>query len=64
MSITYDTTGISIQTLTEILDERENNLQSFLGADFVISGDSAIGNLQAADSDREFDIQELFDQFK
>lgn len=59
MSITYDTTGISIQTLTEILDERENNLQSFLGADFIISGDSAIGNLQAADSDRELDIQEL-----
>lgn len=59
MSITYDATGISIQTLSEILDERETNLQTFLGNDFTISGDNAVANLQLADSDREFDIQEL-----
>ena len=59
MGITYDTTGISIQTLSEILDEREVQLQSFLGDDFVISGDNAIANLQLADADREYAIQEL-----
>lgn len=59
MGITYDTTGISIQTLSEILDEREANLQTFLGTDFTISGDNAIANLQLADADREFELQEL-----
>lgn len=59
MGITYDTTGITIQTLSEILDERETNLQTFLGTDFTISGDNAIANLQLADADREFDLQEL-----
>ena len=59
MSITYDTNGLSIQTLTDILDEREANLQTFLGSDFTISGDNAISNLQLADADREYDIQEL-----
>lgn len=59
MGITYDTTGISIQTLSEILDERESNLQTFLGSDFTISGDNAIANLQLADSDRELALQEL-----
>lgn len=59
MGITYDTTGITIQTLSEILDEREANLQTFLGTDFTISGDNAIANLQLADADREFDLQEL-----
>ena len=59
LGITYDTTGITIQTLSEILDEREANLQTFLGTDFTISGDNAIANLQLADSDREFDLQEL-----
>lgn len=59
MGITYDITGITIQTLSEILDEREANLQTFLGTDFTISGDNAIANLQLADADREFDLQEL-----
>lgn len=59
LGITYDTTGITIQTLSEILDEREANLQTFLGTDFTISGDNAIANLQLADADREFDLQEL-----
>ena len=59
LGITYDTTGITIQTLSEILDEREVNLQTFLGADFTISGDNAIANLQLADAEREFDLQEL-----
>ena len=59
LGITYDTTGISIQTLSEILDEREANLQTFLGTDFTISGDNAIANLQLADADREFELQEL-----
>lgn len=59
LSITYDTTGITIQTLPEILDEREANLQTFLGTDFTISGDNAIANLQLADADREFELQEL-----
>lgn len=59
MSITYDTTGINIQTLSEILDEREINLQTFLGTDFTISGDNTIANLQLADADRELSLQEL-----
>lgn len=59
MGITYDTTGITIQTLSEILDEREVNLQTFLGTDFAISGDNVIANLQLADADREFELQEL-----
>ena len=59
LGIIYDTTGITIQTLSEILDEREANLQTFLGTDFTISGDNAIANLQLADAEREFDLQEL-----
>jgi len=59
MPIQYDENGIAIQTLSEILDEREVALQSFLGSDFIVSGDDPIGNLQLADADRELSIQEL-----
>lgn len=59
MSIQYDSNGLIIQNLTEILDEREGVCRSFLGDDFVIAGESAVGNLQAVDADRELAIQEL-----
>lgn len=59
MTIQYDENGIVIQNLTEILDERENNLKTFLGDDFVISGESVVANLQLADADRELALQEL-----
>ncbi len=59
MTIIYDENGIIIQNLSEILDEREATLQSVLGSDFIISGDSPIGNLQLSDADRELSIQEL-----
>lgn len=59
MSITYNDTGVIIQSLSDILDERETKLKEKLGSDFVISGDSPIGNLQLADADRELAIQEL-----
>ena len=59
MTIEFDSTGIISQNLTEILDERESALRTFLGQDFVVSGDSIVGNLQLADADRELSIQEL-----
>lgn len=61
MPIEYDENGITIQNLTEILDERENSLQSdeLFGTDYIITGDSAVGNLQYADADRELALQEL-----
>lgn len=58
MTIQYDKDGLIIQTLTEILNERQNNCQSFLGDDFDISGESVVGNLQTADADRELSLQE------
>jgi uncharacterized phage protein gp47/JayE len=60
LTIIYNSTGLFIQNLTEILDERETTLQEFLGNDFVISGDNAIANLQLADADRESSLQEAF----
>lgn len=59
MSIEYNENGLIIQNLAEILAERENNLKSFLGDDFIISGESVVANLQLADADRELSIQEL-----
>ena len=59
MGIQFDSNGITIQNLSEILDERENTLRPTIGNDFVISGESTIANLQAVDADREVDIQEL-----
>ena len=61
MGIQFDSNGLVIQNLSEILDERENTCRPILGNDFVISGESAVANLQAVDADREEDIQELFD---
>lgn len=59
MTIEFDSTGIISQNLTEIIDERESALKVFLGQDFVVSGDSIVGNLQLSDADRELAIQEL-----
>lgn len=61
MPIEHDNTGITIQNLTEILDEREAYLQTDdgFGSDFVIKGDSPTGNLQYADASREQELQEL-----
>ena len=59
MSIQYDENGIIIQTLMEILAEREEVCRATFGDDFFITGESAVANLQSVDADREFDIQEL-----
>lgn len=59
MTIQYDSNGIITQTLTEILDERENNLKDVLGEDFVIDKTSPIGNMELADANNELSIQEL-----
>lgn len=59
MTIQYDSNGIITQTLSEILDERENNLKSIMGEDFVIDKTSPIGNMQLADANSELTIQEL-----
>jgi len=61
MPITYTDQGVTTQTLQEILSEREVALAvaEILGVDFKITSDSAAGNLQLSDADREFDIQEL-----
>lgn len=59
MGIQFDSNGLVIQNLSEILDERENTCRPILGNDFVISGESAVANLQAVDANREEDIQEL-----
>lgn len=59
MTIQYDSNGIITQTLSEILDERENNLKSIMGEDFVIDKTSPIGNMQLADANNELTIQEL-----
>ena len=58
MSIQYDENGLVIQTLTEILTERQNKCQEFLGNDFDITGESVAANLQVSDADRELSIQE------
>lgn len=58
MPIIYDENGITIQTQSEIVTEREDALKPVLGSDFSIEGDSVVGNLQASDTDRELDIQE------
>lgn len=59
MSIQYDENGLVIQTLLEILNERENVCKATFGDDFYMTGESAVANLQSADADRELDIQEL-----
>lgn len=57
--IQYDQNGLIIQSLLDILSERESRCQAIFGKDFYISGESAVANLQSADADRELDIQEL-----
>ena len=57
--IQYDQNGLIIQSLLDILSERENSCQKIFGDDFYISGESVVANLQSADADREFSIQEL-----
>ena len=59
MTIQYDSNGIITQTLSEILDERENNLKPIMGEDFVIDKTSPIGNMELADANNELTIQEL-----
>ena len=59
MPIQYDSNGIITQNLTEILDERENNLKSIMGEDFVIDKTTPIGNMELADANSELTIQEL-----
>lgn len=56
--IQYDQNGLIIQSLLDILSERENRCQAIFGDDFYISGESAVANLQSADADRELAIQE------
>lgn len=57
--IQYDSDGLVIQSLLDILAERESVCQKTFGQDFFISGESAVANLQSADADRELAIQEL-----
>ena len=57
--IQYDSEGIITQTLTEILDEREDSLKEVMGDDFVIDKTSPIGNMELADANNELAIQEL-----
>ena len=59
MTIQYDSSGIITQNLTEILDERENNLKPIMGEDFVIDKTTPIGNMELADASSELTIQEL-----
>lgn len=59
MSIQYDENGLVIQSLLEILNEREDVCKATFGDDFYMTGESAVANLQSADADRELDIQEL-----
>ena len=59
MPIQYDANGIITQNLTEILDERANNLKSIMAEDFVIDKTTPIGNMELADANSELTIQEL-----
>lgn len=59
MPIQYDSNGVIIQNLTEILDERETALKPIMGEDFVIDKNTPIGNMELADANSELAIQEL-----
>ena len=59
MTIQFDSNGIITQNLTEILDERENNLKPIMGEDFIIDKTTPIGNMELADASSELSIQEL-----
>lgn len=57
--IQYDSNGLVIQSLLDILSERESACKTIFGDDFYISGESAVAGLQSSDADRELAIQEL-----
>lgn len=59
MPIQYDSSGVIIQSLTEILDERENALRPIMGDEFVIDKTTPVGNMELADANNELAIQEL-----
>ena len=59
MTIQYDSNGIITQNLTEIINERETNLQPVMGEDFAVDKTTPIGNMELADSNNELTIQEL-----
>lgn len=59
MTIKYDSNGIITQNLTEIINERETNLQPVMGEDFAVDKTTPIGNMELADSNNELTIQEL-----
>ena len=59
MTIQYDSNGIITQNLTEIISERETNLQPVMGEDFAVDKTTPIGNMELADSNNELTIQEL-----
>lgn len=59
MTIQFDKNGILTQNLTEILDEREQNLKPVIGDDFIIDKTTPIGNVELADANNELTIQEL-----
>lgn len=56
--IQYDQNGLIIQSLLDILSERESACKTIFGDDFYISGESSVANLQSSDADRELAIQE------
>ena len=53
MTIQYDSNGIITQNLTEIINERETNLQPVMGEDFAVDKTTPIGNMELADSNNE-----------
>lgn len=59
MTLKIDSNGVQIQTLQEILDERQSNLLSVMGEDFKIDRTSPIGNMELADANNEQLIHEV-----
>lgn len=59
MTLKIDSNGVQIQTLQEILDERQSNLLSVMGEDFTIDRTSPIGNMELADASNEQLIHEV-----
>lgn len=59
MPLEFNSDGIITQSLSDILDEREEALRTVMGEDFTIDKDSPIGNMELADANSELTIQEL-----
>lgn len=59
MTLKIDSNGVQIQTLQEILDERQSNLLSVMGEDFTIDKTSPIGNMELANANSEQLIHEV-----